>query len=102
MNDEREKKYQETIERMSDKIHEAYLFGRQDALREHRALLIPETMELTIRVRDKNDELETIRQVLTFDQIKQGRTSIVRLLIEEIFLKLAAAKIIRNLIESTK
>lgn len=60
--------------------------------------VLPETVTLTIRARGKDNEVETIKRILTFDEIKQGHKKIIQLLIEDTFLKIAAAKIISKLI----
>lgn len=61
--------------------------------------LLTETMEIRIRVRDKDDKLEQINHVITFEQIKSA-PKIVRVVADEIIAKIASVGIIKKLIES--
>lgn len=95
-----EKEYQKQLELAHKMIDAAYEQGRKDERATWGGYVQPKTMAITMSVRGENGELESIRNVVTFEMIKQGRLKMTELLIEETFLKIATGKIIRKLIES--
>ena len=100
MADKREKEYQKQLKQAHELIDVAYKQGRADERATWGGIIQPKTMAITMSVRGENGELESIRNVVTFEMIKQGRLKMTELLIEETFLKIASGKIIRKLIES--
>lgn len=70
--------------------------------RERLLPMMEKTMEITIRVRGKADEMDSMRNVLTFDQILQGKTSMLTKYAQEMFGKLLTAPILKNVIESSE
>jgi hypothetical protein len=64
-------------------------------------LLIPETVEITIRVRGEGDRYEAIRRVLTFDLIKQSGGMVFRREMENLVAEVATKTAVRDLIEQS-
>lgn len=62
--------------------------------------LIPESLEITMRSRDAADRTDAIRQVLTFDQIKNSKFKVVELILQEMFGKIVTAPVLKKVIES--
>lgn len=100
MTSKREKEYQKQLELAHKMIDVAYEQGRTEERKNWAGYIQPETMAITMSVRGKNGELKSIRNIATFEMIKHGRVRMMQLLIEEMFLKIAAGKIIKKLIES--
>lgn len=97
-----EKEYQQELDKVPTLLHEAYLKGRRDEHKEWTNYLLPETLEVTMRIRGENDEVENIRQILSFSEIKQGRTNIISYFLEKMFQELAInGKILKDLLTTT-
>jgi hypothetical protein len=99
---EKEKEYQEQLDKVPELLSQSYLEGRirgeKDAKKEFAGTFAPETVEITIRVRGKEEEVETVRRVVSFETIRQSRGKVLRLETEETLAKIATQGILQKLI----
>lgn len=76
-----------------------YVEGQLAQKRKDASLLLPETVEITIRVRGNDDQYEAIRRVLTFELLKQSGGLVFRREMELLTAKVATETAVRDLIE---
>ena len=78
-----------------------YKRGREDEKAEWLDTVLPETMVVTIRVRTKDDKVEQIKTVFTFEEMTQGNVPLLQKVIENTFKEIATkGKILPNLISN--
>ena len=75
----------------------AYEIGKEDEKKKH--FSIPNSMVITMVVKNDKDEIETIREVLSFEEIKSGR-KIIEYKLLNAFAKIATQGILKKLITS--
>ncbi len=78
----------------------AYERGKKDERATWTGYLQPETIEITVRVRDAGEQTNHIRAIVTFDQFKASRGKILKLQMEETFGVIVTADILRKLVET--
>lgn len=78
-----------------------YLAGVAAGKREMSRGLIPNTVEIQITVLGSEDNIETIKRVVSFEQVKQSNGKVLRLETERTVAEIATQGILKELIEST-
>lgn len=86
-------------------IGEARFEGFQEGVENERKewvkTLLPQSAEITIRVRGEKDDVNTIRKVLSFEEIKSSELKVLRYAADEAVIEIATkGKILKSLIEN--
>lgn len=73
--------------------------GRIAQRKKDASLLLPETVEIIVKVRGEDDQYETIRRVLTFELLRQSNGLVLRREMEHLTAKVATETMVRDLVE---